>query len=98
MFQWFLLITIPVISAHHSSDTVYVSQLEKCSRNIELIPANISANFDIKIVKNHIQLTVRNDDKFDYYEMNWKGYCCYRATGLNVTPIRTEEEQENCDK
>ncbi|XP_037041067.1 uncharacterized protein LOC119077848 isoform X2 [Bradysia coprophila] len=93
----FVLTILPLISAHQSTDTIYISQLEKCLRNIELIPRNVSANFDIKIEKNHIQLTVRNDDKFDYYEMNWKGYCCYIARGLNVTPIRTEEEQENCD-
>lgn len=62
------------------------------------MPTNISAIFDIKIRKNHLELVVHNDDKFDYYEMNWKGYCCYKATGLNEKPLRTEDEQEDCDK
>lgn len=81
-----------------SDDLVYVSQLNKCYNNIELIPTNISAIFDMKVEKNHLELVVHNDNKFDYYEMNWKGYCCYKNIGLNAIPVRTEEEQEDCDK
>lgn len=99
--QWILLFLLLIKTSAHPStadDTVYTSQLEKCLKNIELIPANVSANFDIKIEKNHIELTIHNDDKFDYYEMNLKGYCCYRATGLNVIPARNAEEQKDCDE
>lgn len=86
------------MSAQSYDDSIYNSQLKKCLKNVESIPANISAVFDMKIERNHIELVVHNDDKFDYYEMNWKGFCCFKATGLNEIPIRTEEEQEECDK
>lgn len=86
------------MSAQSSDDSIYHSQLKKCLKTVEFIHTNISAVFEVKIEKNHIELVVHNGDKFDYYEMNWKGFCCYRATGLNEIPIRTEDEQEDCDK
>lgn len=86
------------MSAQSYDDSIYNSQLKKCLKHVESIPANISAVFDMKIERNHIELVVHNDDKFDYYEMNWKGFCCFKDTGLNEIPIRTEEEQEECDK
>lgn len=93
-----MLVVFPLISVQSSNDLIYTTQLKKCLKNIELVPKNISAVFDIKVRKNHLELVVHNDGEFDYYEMNWKGYCCYKATGLNEIPLRTDEEQEDCDK
>lgn len=81
-----------------TTDTIYASQLSKCLKSIEFIPTNISSVFEITIERNHIELVVHNHGKFDYYEMNWKGFCCYKATGLKEIPLRTEKEQEECDK
>lgn len=97
-----MLVAIALITAYSkhvdSDDSVYISQLTKCLKSIESIPSNISSVFDIKNRNNHIELVVHNDDKFDYYEMNWKGYCCYKMVGLWEIPLRTEREQEECDR
>lgn len=93
-----MLLALQLMTAQATDDSIYSSRIKKCFEDKDLIPLNISANFDFKIVKNHIELVVNNDGAFDYYEMNWKDYCCYKATDLNEKPIRTESDQEDCDK
>ncbi len=61
------------------------------------LPANISAPFEVKKVKNHIELVV-NYGQIDYYEMDWRGSLCHKALGLTDIPMRTEEDQKACDK
>lgn len=97
-----MLVAIALITTYSKhvdcDDSIYVSQLTKCLKSIESIPRNISCKFDITIQNNHIELVVNNNGKFDYYKMNWKGFCCYKSTGLDEIPQRTETKEEECDK
>ncbi|XP_037041567.1 uncharacterized protein LOC119078212 [Bradysia coprophila] len=101
---WILLTAYTTITATQSNVIYFppppVPQPMKCVKNIELLPSNISTNFDIKIEKDHIELTVCNNDKFDYFKVPWSDYhcSCRKAIGLNVnlTSSRIDEENKIC--
>ncbi|XP_037048410.1 uncharacterized protein LOC119082848 [Bradysia coprophila] len=103
---WILLTAYMTITATQS-DTITIPTEEsepspprssECVKNIELIPRNISTNLDIKIEKNHLELTVCKDDKFNYFKVPWEHCSCTKAIGLNVKliPSNTDDENKIC--
>lgn len=73
------------------------NEIDNCVNRSSLIPSAMNAS--IVRINNHIRVTVQYGGKYDYYEMNYRGFTCHAERELTEPINRTVETAvRECEK
>ncbi|XP_037048412.1 uncharacterized protein LOC119082850 [Bradysia coprophila] len=78
----------------------YDSDFDECLNLRYAIPSDLPVKFNVSVVKNlnkHIDISVYDDGKYDYYELDMRGKAYYTDVRSDMNPSRTFEEHLKCD-